>query len=69
MIETLHERWARQDAFIGPQLPSGMSGIWETRADREVFASSGRWWAKPLDAISAQGPFPDILTARRTGLT
>lgn len=64
----IRARWAAKDAFIGPHLPSAVSGIWETREDREVFCLTGRWWAKPLGAVGAQGPFATILEARRAPL-
>lgn len=67
---TLQERWAAQDAFIGPRLPAPWCGYWEEREDRVVLASGGLWYAEPRPALtgSCQGPFCDLLEARSAPL-
>jgi hypothetical protein len=65
MTETLQQCWAREDAFVGPQLPSAAGGCYnEERLDRCVFTCSGHWWIVQHGSGIVQGPFNSILHAR-----
>jgi len=66
--ETLRQRWARQDAFIGPNLPAAWPGYWEERPDRAVLTCGGTWYAVPRPDGFCQGPFRDIIEARAATL-
>jgi hypothetical protein len=69
-MSALRERWAREDAFIGPRLPSASNRpYWEARDDRVVLSCRGWWWAKPLDQVGAQGPYDTIIEARHAPLS
>jgi DNA polymerase III subunit beta len=65
--ESLSQRWAREDAFIGPKLPVAV-GNFIDEGYPGVIASGGCWYAQEGKSAHCTGPYANLIEARRASI-